>query len=933
MKSHSGFIDQLGHPIYCELPECSSPLRVIRAASPHFPVLRTFTRLLYKARKCHMTILAIDSALASGNIDELIPFMGMKDNLSDLFSEDGVEHAVVSEDHLSSGLGCIERDLKVTHADLIAELQSKFNDDAEFACCSCERLFQRKQVSCVNFSLDKYETDTWQRLKAHVLQNGVTEQLYICQYCRPFLNKNTIPARCVLNGLVTELIPDKLKSLNALSKQLIQRAKAFQTIVRLGTYSGKVPAYNALQACRGCMFFLPLPLNKTWDTLSEIELGGSGLVALPDPQLYIIVNGVPTKDKIVWQTLVDVNAVKLAIQKLKEINWLYKNVDDASSDEAAKNIVEVVDQASSIMLEKASTDDVAALQAYIIRSLDQQGSTKLDVEQYKMQNVKDSPIESRQRHLDVMCFPTLFPSGQFGEFHPRDIHLSASEYAKSRLLNKDSRFRKDPQYVFFLLWQQEMRQISAGIYNVLKTTSKGKVPVREFLSRVSNSDESVEANLSTIFQSVRGTKQYWFHKSSELKCMLREYGSPTLFITFSCAEYNSTHIDRYLRKVNDHPPSYPISKLCIEDPVSVSRKFSANFHHLFYTVLLKGSVLGVVLHFFWKKEYQARGAPHYHVLLWIQDAPVIGKSDPKDVLAWIQERITCKIPDAALNPELHALVTKYQMHTCTNYCKRRQKLKSGFITKCRFSFPRDVAEHAVLNPVEECLKSRKKIYLLPRAAQECRVNVYNPLLLLLWQANMDIQFTAESSLTLAHYVTGYVTKAEKSNMQEVWQEVNSNSSIYSKLWSFGVRSLRSRECGLYEASDLLRGDHLTEKSVTVKWVDASMPHKRKRRLKTHKQLVEVEKMNPASTDILEGSMVDIFYPTRPNELENVCLYDFVQWYKYCGTDKDGSRVYTRSCKSLFFLITSCLILPMRTREKTISILSCYYSFHFEMNVI
>ena len=82
---------------------------------------------------------------------------------------------------------------------------------------------------------------------------------------------------------------------------------------------------------------------------------------------------------------------------------------------------------------------------------------------------------------------------------------------------------------------------------------------------------------------------------------------------------------------------------------------------------------------------------------------------------------------------------------------------------------------------------------------------------------MDIQFTAESSLTLAHYVTGYVTKAEKSNMQEVWQEVNSNSSIYSKLWSFGVRSLRSRECGLYEgSSDLLLGDHLTEKSVTVK---------------------------------------------------------------------------------------------------------------------
>ncbi len=40
-----------------------------------------------------------------------------------------------------------------------------------------------------------------------------------------------------------------------------------------------------------------------------------------------------------------------------------------------------------------------------------------------------------------------------------------------------------------------------------------------------------------------------------------------------------------------------------------------------------------------------------------------------------------------------------------------------------------------------------------------------PLLLMLWKANIDIQFVAESSLALAHYVSGYVTKAERSNMQ------------------------------------------------------------------------------------------------------------------------------------------------------------------------
>ena len=69
-------------------------------------------------------------------------------------------------------------------------------------------------------------------------------------------------------------------------------------------------------------------------------------------------------------------------------------------------------------------------------------------------------------------------------------------------------------------------------------------------------------------------------------------------------------------------------------------------------------------------------------------------------------------------------------------------------------------------------------------------------------------------------------RLKKSSMQEIWQEVSENKSIYSRLWCFGVRSLRSRECGLYEASDLLLGDHLTEKSATVQWVDVSMPQKK-----------------------------------------------------------------------------------------------------------
>ena len=96
----------------------------------------------------------------------------------------------------------------------------------------------------------------------------------------------------------------------------------------------------------------------------------------------------------------------------------------------------------------------------------------------------------------------------------------------------------------------------------MKTTGKQGMSVEDFLKGVDSCNEHIEANLSTMFQSVRGTKQFWFLKKSDLNCMIREYGPLSLFLTFSCAEYDSPDIASYLHKVNDVPDGYPIGKLC-----------------------------------------------------------------------------------------------------------------------------------------------------------------------------------------------------------------------------------------------------------------------------------------------------------------------------------------------------------------------------------
>ena len=40
--------------------------------------------------------------------------------------------------------------------------------------------------------------------------------------------------------------------------------------------------------------------------------------ALSNPELYITVTCKPTKDKVVWRSLVDVNDIKVALKKLKD---------------------------------------------------------------------------------------------------------------------------------------------------------------------------------------------------------------------------------------------------------------------------------------------------------------------------------------------------------------------------------------------------------------------------------------------------------------------------------------------------------------------------------------------------------------------------------------------------------------------------------------
>ncbi len=73
-------------------------------------------------------------------------------------------------------------------------------------------------------------------------------------------------------------------------------------------------------------------------------------------------------------------------------------------------------------------------------------------------------------------------------------------------------------------------------------------------------------------------------------------------------------------------------------------------------------------------------------------------------------------------------------------------------------------------------------------------------------------------MMLTGYVTSHVTKAESSGLQDVWEDLASSGSLYSRMWRFAKYCFKNRKVGLYEATDLLTGDLWGAKCVILEKV-------------------------------------------------------------------------------------------------------------------
>ena len=183
------------------------------------------------------------------------------------------------------------------------------------------------------------------------------------------------------------------------------------------------------------------------------------------------------------------------------------------------------------------------------------------------------------------------------------------------------------------------------------------------------------------------------------------------------------------------------------------------------------------------------------------------------------------------------------------------------------------------------------------------VNDYNIILLILWEGNVDIKFISDIEGILNAYITAYLTKAEFGNSNELWNTINKSMNVYSMFKSIALKYLKNREIGIMEGCLKLLGFKYYEFSQNIIWLNSYLKQDRRRKIITQKELENLVEKDPNSNKFVLNNMIDSYYPARPDNLENMCLYDFASNYVHNYKIKKSNKLDTYELKKNLGFIT------------------------------
>lgn len=280
-----------------------------------------------------------------------------------------------------------------------------------------------------------------------------------------------------------------------------------------------------------------------------------------------------------------------------------------------------------------------------------------------------------------------------------------------------------------------------------------------------------------------GSPRHMHEYAQDAMSYVRHYGRPDLFVTFTCNP-----------KWSEIEKELLYSQTPVDRHDITARVFKQKLKSLM-NFLIKHCVYGRVRCWMYSVEWQKRGLPHAHILVWLVD-----KIRPDE----IDSIISAEIPDEIVDPKLHAVVTKHMIHgPCGHFNYNSPCMVDG---RCSKRYPRDLLAETITGNDGYPLYRRRSVadsgrsVIVKVRGQNVDVDnrwivPYSPILSKAFETHINVEYC--NSVKSIKYICKYVNKGsdmavfgvtnanDEISQYQMGRYVSSNEAIW-RIFSFAI---------------------------------------------------------------------------------------------------------------------------------------------------
>ncbi|UYV80385.1 hypothetical protein LAZ67_19000038 [Cordylochernes scorpioides] len=298
------------------------------------------------------------------------------------------------------------------------------------------------------------------------------------------------------------------------------------------------------------------------------------------------------------------------------------------------------------------------------------------------------------------------------------------------------------QYIVDMYVKIETKRLLFIRLNQTKLRSENYIHLRDAIATDENPNDL--GKMIILPATFAGSPWHMHEYAQDAMTYVRVYDRPDLFITFTCNPRWEEIRELLL------PGQSPSNR-----PDIIARVFNQKLRALMHFIA-KYRVFGASQCWMYSIEWQKRGLPHAHILIWLID-----KITPDQ----IDQVISAEIPDIAIDPDLFEVVAKNMIHgPCGAINNNSPCMKDG---KCTKRYPRDLHAETITG-VDGYPQYRRrstqdggkcitiKVHNIAIEVDNRWIVPYSPLLSRTFKVHINVEYC--NSVKSIKYICKYVNK-------------------------------------------------------------------------------------------------------------------------------------------------------------------------------